>query len=125
MSFFKVQHADEGGFAVFEFLDHTGGGQTVLKVSENFATEAEAEEDCALREERAASRDAEASRDAIKKERNAAVLRKLDAYVAAAQALSIAWEGDLEVEYPEYLPSFDEHVASLVTWRDAVKKEMG
>jgi hypothetical protein len=47
------------------------------------------------------------------------VLRRLDAFIAAAEALLEAWDPVLERGgYPRTFPSFDELMVDLRTWRD-------
>lgn len=51
------------------------------------------------------------------------VIRRLDAFVAAAEGLLEAWDPVLDAgAYPRRLPSFDEFVAELQEWRDSAKE---
>lgn len=64
-----------------------------------------------------AAREADRARETMAK--------ALDAVIEKAIALVEAFdndEGAIE-KYPAYLPSYDEHVHDLMTWRDAIRAQ--
>lgn len=52
---------------------------------------------------------------------NPEFLKHLNAMIEAARKADQAWDGP-SVSYPEYLPSFDEFIQDLASWRDSVAK---